>query len=65
MPGVAAIAGNVIANARPGAIVIQHDGGGNRSETVAAVKTEIDTLKREGYRFETVTDLLGYQLIYK
>jgi peptidoglycan/xylan/chitin deacetylase (PgdA/CDA1 family) len=65
LPGVTAIAGNVIANARPGAIVIQHDGGGNRSETVAAVKIEIDTLKSEGYRFETVTDLLGYRLIYK
>ena len=65
LPGVSAIAGNVITNARPGAIVIQHDGGGNRSQTVAAVKIEIDTLKSRGYRFETVTDLLGYRLIYK
>jgi peptidoglycan/xylan/chitin deacetylase (PgdA/CDA1 family) len=64
-PGVAAIADNVIANARPGAIVIQHDGGGDRSETVAAVQIEIAALESEGYRFETVTDLLGYRLIYK
>jgi peptidoglycan/xylan/chitin deacetylase (PgdA/CDA1 family) len=64
-PGVPAIAGNVISHARPGAIVIQHDGGGDRSETVAAVRIEIDTLRHEGYTFETVTDLLGLRLIYK
>jgi peptidoglycan-N-acetylglucosamine deacetylase len=64
-PGVAAIAGNVVANARPGAIVIQHDGGGDRSQTLAAVRIEIDSLKADGYSFATVTDLLGLRLIYK
>jgi peptidoglycan/xylan/chitin deacetylase (PgdA/CDA1 family) len=65
LPGTGAIYGNVIANARPGAIVIQHDGGGNRSETLAALPQEIDSLRREGYHFVTVTQLLGYRLLYK
>jgi peptidoglycan/xylan/chitin deacetylase (PgdA/CDA1 family) len=65
LPGTSAIYSNVIANARPGAIVIQHDGGGNRSETLAALPQEISTLRHEGYRFVTITQLLGYRLIYK
>jgi peptidoglycan/xylan/chitin deacetylase (PgdA/CDA1 family) len=64
-PGVSAIYDNVIANAHGGAIILQHDGGGDRSETLAALPQEIATLKREGYRFETITDLLGLRLIYK
>jgi peptidoglycan/xylan/chitin deacetylase (PgdA/CDA1 family) len=64
-PGTGAIYSNVIANAHPGAIVIQHDGGGDRSETLAALPREIDTLRAEGYRFVTVTELLGQRLIYK
>jgi peptidoglycan/xylan/chitin deacetylase (PgdA/CDA1 family) len=65
LPGTNAIYGNVVGHAHNGAIVLQHDGGGNRSETLAAVPREIATLKREGYRFKTITDLLGLRLIYK
>ena len=65
LPGKGAIYGNVIDHARAGAIVIQHDGGGNRSETLAALPQEINTLRREGYHFVTITQLLGYRLIYK
>jgi peptidoglycan/xylan/chitin deacetylase (PgdA/CDA1 family) len=65
LPGAAAIYGNVVANAHPGAIVIQHDGGGNRSETLAALPREIDTLRRKGYHFVTVAQMLGYRLLYK
>ncbi len=32
---------------------------------MAALPDEIDTLKREGYQFETITQMLGYRLIYK
>jgi peptidoglycan/xylan/chitin deacetylase (PgdA/CDA1 family) len=64
-PGTDAIYDNVIANAHAGAIVIQHDGGGNRSETIAALPREIDTLRGEGYRFDTVTQLLGLRLVYR
>jgi peptidoglycan/xylan/chitin deacetylase (PgdA/CDA1 family) len=64
-PGISAIYDNVVRNAHDGAIVIQHDGGGNRSETLAALPLEIRTLRSEGYKFVTVTQLLGYQLLYR
>lgn len=64
-PGTAAIYDNVVANAHPGAIVLQHDGGGDRSETLAALPREIQTLRRRGYRFVTVTQLLGMRLLYR
>jgi peptidoglycan-N-acetylglucosamine deacetylase len=64
-PGAGAIYDNVISNAQPGAIVLQHDGGGNRSETLAALPREIQTLRRRGYTFVTVTQLLGQHLIYR
>jgi peptidoglycan/xylan/chitin deacetylase (PgdA/CDA1 family) len=64
-PGVGAIESNVIGNAHPGAIVELHDGGGDRSQTLAALPTIIDTLRRRGYEFVTVTQMLGYRLSYK
>jgi peptidoglycan/xylan/chitin deacetylase (PgdA/CDA1 family) len=64
-PGTDAIYGNVVGNVHPGSIVLQHDGGGDRSETLAALPREIDTLRHRGYKFVTVAQLLGYQLIYK
>jgi peptidoglycan-N-acetylglucosamine deacetylase len=64
-PGEREIYDNVVSDAHDGAIVIQHDGGGNRSETLAALPLEIHTLRNEGYRFVTVTQLLGYRLLYR
>jgi peptidoglycan/xylan/chitin deacetylase (PgdA/CDA1 family) len=62
-PGASAIASRVIRGAHPGAIVLMHDGGGNRSQTVAALPTILDTLGQKGYRFVTVPELLrlGHQ----
>ena len=64
LPGVGEIEGNVLANARPGAIVEMHDGGGDRSETLEALPTIIDSLRARGYTFVTVTQLLGLHLLY-
>ncbi|MGB9185690.1 MAG: polysaccharide deacetylase family protein [Solirubrobacteraceae bacterium] len=64
-PGIGAIYGNVIANARPGAIILQHDGGGNRAQTLAALPREITTLKSRGYHFVTITQLFGMKLLYR
>ena len=49
-PGVAAdqLVQRVLAAARPGAIVLLHDGGGDRSATVAALPAIIDGLRRLG-----------------
>jgi len=57
-PGVDAIVHSVVSGARPGAIVLMHDAGGNRSETVAALPQIIRELKARGYRLVTVPKLL-------
>jgi len=40
-------------------IILLHDGGGDRSRTVAALSRIIPDLQNEGYRFVTVSELLG------
>jgi peptidoglycan/xylan/chitin deacetylase (PgdA/CDA1 family) len=40
-------------NTRTGSIILEHDGGGDRSQTVAALRTAIPRLLDEGYRFAT------------
>ena len=57
-PGVQAIVHSVVAGARPGAIVLMHDAGGDRSETVAALPTIIKDLRQRGYRLVTVPQLI-------
>ncbi len=52
---------NVIRDAKPGAIVLMHDGGGNRERTVKALPEIINGLKQQGYRFVTVPQLLEMQ----
>jgi peptidoglycan-N-acetylglucosamine deacetylase len=58
LPGVAAIVRSAVAGARPGAIILMHDAGGNRSETVAALPRIIARLRAKGYTFVTVPKLL-------
>lgn len=60
-PGAGAIA-DQIKNAWPGAIILMHDGGGDRSQTVAALKDALPYLKSQGYRFVTMDELLSYPL---
>jgi peptidoglycan/xylan/chitin deacetylase (PgdA/CDA1 family) len=65
LPGVATIARRVLAAATPGAIVISHDGGGPRAQTLAAYPAIIAALRARGYRFVTVPELLGFRLVYR
>lgn len=64
-PGVDAIVNNVVAGIegtnpeRKGQVVLLHDGGGERSETVAALPRIIDGLRAQGYQFVTVSELAG------
>jgi len=53
-PPASAIAHRVLSQAKPGAIVLMHDGGGNRQETIKALSVIIPKLKQQGYRFPTV-----------
>jgi peptidoglycan/xylan/chitin deacetylase (PgdA/CDA1 family) len=52
-PASAVIVGRVKASVGPGAVVLMHDGGGDRSQTVGALKAIIETMKGEGYGFTT------------
>ena len=42
-----------------GNIILMHDGGGDRANTVAALPQIIDGLRAKGYEFVSVSDLLG------
>jgi len=50
-PGVDSIIENVNNELHPGGVVLMHDAGGNRNQTVAALKQLLPTLKAEGYQF--------------
>ena len=50
-PGVTAIVNTIMATTRTGSIILEHDGGGDRSQTVSALKIAIPRLLDEGYRF--------------
>ncbi len=56
-----AFVNNVLKGAKPGAIVLMHDGGGDRSRTIKALPEIIAGLKKEGYRFVTIPQLLEMQ----
>ena len=53
MPGVHHIVRNIMKNTQPGSIILEHDGGGNRSETVKALRIVLPRLLDEGYHFAT------------
>jgi len=59
LPGSGAIYSRVVGAAHPGAIVVMHDGGGPRGQTVAALPRIIAELRSRGYDLVTVTKLLG------
>lgn len=65
LPGTGAIVSTVLSEVRPGSIVLSHDGGGPRGQTLAAYPAIIAALRRRGYRFVTVPQLLGFRTIYK
>lgn len=58
LPGSDAIAQHVLKAVRPGAIVLLHDGGGDRSGTVAALPRIIEELRERDYRLVTVPQLV-------
>jgi peptidoglycan/xylan/chitin deacetylase (PgdA/CDA1 family) len=52
-PGTAAIIQNILGHTRTGSIILEHDGGGDRSQTVAALRYVLPRLLDAGYRFRT------------
>lgn len=57
-PGAPAIVERALAGAHPGAIILMHDAGGARAQTVAALPGIIRGLRTRGYRLVTVPQLL-------
>ncbi|HEV2634071.1 MAG TPA: polysaccharide deacetylase family protein [Actinocrinis sp.] len=53
MPGVGSIVNTIMKHTSTGKIILDHDGGGNRSQTVAAMKIWLPQLLADGYRFTT------------
>ena len=50
-PGVREIVGTIMRTTRSGSIILEHDGGGDRSQTVAALQRFIPQLLQAGYHF--------------
>jgi cellulose synthase/poly-beta-1,6-N-acetylglucosamine synthase-like glycosyltransferase/peptidoglycan/xylan/chitin deacetylase (PgdA/CDA1 family) len=57
-PGARHIVAAAMPRGGSGAIIMFHDGGGDRAQTVAALPAIIERLKGAGYRFATVTSAL-------
>jgi peptidoglycan/xylan/chitin deacetylase (PgdA/CDA1 family) len=64
-PGTGAIVQRVLAQVRPGSIIISHDGGGPRWQTLAAYPQIIASLRARGYRIVTINELLGFRPVYE
>ncbi|GAB2995701.1 glycosyltransferase [Streptomyces pseudoechinosporeus] len=60
-PGVDKIIRNATPKGNKGAIVLMHDSGGDRSQTVAALDKFLPQMKDRGYQFENLTKALGAQ----
>jgi peptidoglycan/xylan/chitin deacetylase (PgdA/CDA1 family) len=60
-PGVPKLINNIFREAKPGGIVLMHDGGGDRSRTVTALPEIISKFRKQGYEFVTVPELLEMQ----
>ena len=58
-PGVAAIVRAGAPRTDAGTILLMHDGGGDRAQTVAALPQLIQAYRDRGYRFSTVSGGLG------
>ena len=57
-PGTDAIMSRVLNATQNGSIILLHDGGGDRSQTVAALPTIIEQLQQRGFTFVTIPQLL-------
>ena len=58
-PGVDEIVRNATPPGNRGGVVLMHDGGGDRSETVAALERLVPELRARGFKFVGLNALLG------
>ncbi|MEH7388256.1 polysaccharide deacetylase family protein [Bacillus sp. JJ1521] len=57
-PGVNNITKRVISGVKPGNIILFHDSGGNRSQTIEALEKILTELEKQGYECVTVSEML-------
>lgn len=60
-PGVNKIVNTVLNGLGNGNVVLFHDGGGNREQTVQALEKILPELKNQGYRFITISQMIRLQ----
>ena len=53
-PGAAEIARRVVSRTDPGDVILMHDGGGNRAQSVRALERILRSLSKKGYGFGTL-----------
>ncbi|MEU4193232.1 glycosyltransferase [Kribbella sp. NPDC026611] len=58
-PGTDRVIANSMPRSQAGQVLLMHDAGGDRSETVEALARIIPRLKARGFRFATVSDAVG------
>jgi peptidoglycan/xylan/chitin deacetylase (PgdA/CDA1 family)/GT2 family glycosyltransferase len=58
-PGASAIERNLTPSGTKGQVLLLHDGGGDRDQTVAALDSALTRLSQQGYRMTSVGDALG------
>jgi peptidoglycan-N-acetylglucosamine deacetylase len=58
-PGVRHILDAALAGLRPGGIILMHDGGGDRRQTLAAMPPLVHALRVRGYRLVTIPQMLA------
>lgn len=66
-PGVEVITSRAVSNVKNGSIILLHDGDGvaasaSRAQTVEATRRIISELKKQGFRFVTVQEIVGTML---
>jgi peptidoglycan/xylan/chitin deacetylase (PgdA/CDA1 family) len=64
-PGTATIVHRVLSQVQPGSLLISHDGGGPRGQTLAAYPRIISALRRRGFGIVTIPQLLGFRPVYE
>jgi peptidoglycan-N-acetylglucosamine deacetylase len=60
LPGTSVIVARILNLARNGAIILLHDGGGTRAQTVAALPSIIEQLHARGYTFVTMDQMVAH-----
>ena len=54
LPGANVIASRIFVGAAPDAVIVLHDGGGDRSQTVEGLRTALRSLRRSNYSYEPI-----------